>query len=176
MKQIFLLCAFLSFVLQPTTARCEAVVPGENPDVPRTHWAYEAYDLLVANGLFAPRVQPCFPSALPSENTRYEFAVGIARSLQGAPRDSAFESVARNRLTRAEINDLINALRREFVVELANMGVRDFPKLGNDLEGRVQKPARLTVSKDFLHRLGSATFIPSDVERYLEKTPSDPPE
>jgi hypothetical protein len=71
--------------------------------------------------------------------------------------DLVFKRDIANFITRAEVNDLIAALRKEFADELARLGVRV-----DNLEGRVQAlenrkpvPPRHALSLGLLHRLGN---------------------
>jgi len=145
----------------------------EYPDVPRGHWAYEAINRLSNAGII---------EGLPDGNyrgqkamTRYEFAVAIARLLdrirvdpavafdntENARRLTALEARPVPDITRAEVNDLIAALRREFADELARLGVRvdALENRVSNLENRVNAPARVTVTPSILHRTGTATYI-----------------
>lgn len=64
-------------------------------------------------------------------------------------------------MTRQEINDLIAALRREFADELARLGVRvgALETRVDNLENRVPKPARLTITPSILWAGGTANYI-----------------
>ena len=66
-----------------------------------------------------------------------------------------------NYMTRQEINDLIAALRREFADELARLGVRvdQAERRLTDIENRVNKPPRLTITPSILWRGGTASYI-----------------
>jgi hypothetical protein len=155
----------------------------EYPDVPKGHWAYDALNTLSAAGIIEGRPGGNYYGNQPM--TRYEFAVAIARLLKNMggvamPGAAYNDTELRNRITnlenkpapvipaqirpditRAEVNDLIKALRTEFADELANLGVR--VGAAEDritaLETRVAKPARLTVTPGILHRSGTASYI-----------------
>jgi hypothetical protein len=162
-------------------AQAQAADRAEYPDVPRGHWAYEALNRLSQAGII---------EGLPNGNyggnksmTRYEFAVAIARLLdkigdrsstvQPTTTNPPFDpTTINNRLTalearpvpditRAEVNDLIGALRREFADELARLGVRVDALEGrvSNLENRVAAPPRVTITPSLLHRTGTATYI-----------------
>jgi hypothetical protein len=147
----------------------------EYPDVPRGHWAYDAINRLSQAGII---------EGLPNGNyggqkamTRYEFAVAIARLLERMPaslppgtdvdlgpltnRVTALEARPTPDITRAEVNDLIAALRREFADELARLGVRvdALENRVSALENRVAAPPRTTITPSILHRTGTATYI-----------------
>ncbi len=155
----------------------------EYPDVPRGHWAYEAINKLSQAGIIEGLPNGNYYGNKPM--TRYEFAVAIARLLerigdaQAGPAGPAGPAGAQgpagpagaqgpagtagnnNGITRDEVNDLINSLRREFQDELARLGVRTdaLEARVGDLENRVAKPPRMTVTPSFLHRTGTATYI-----------------
>ncbi len=149
----------------------------EYPDVPRGHWAYEAINRLSQIGVI---------EGLPNGNyygnkpmTRYEFAVAIARLIDrfgtatGTATVGAIGPVgpvgpvgpqganAPDTITRAEVNDLLAALRREFADELARLGVRvdALENRVSDLENRVTAPPRVTLTPSILTRHGTATYI-----------------
>ena len=152
----------------------------EYPDVPKNHWAYEALDKLSRAGILEGR-----PGGVYEGNksmTRYEFAVAIARLLDkvptgGGPNNPAYnDSELRGRIgalelrpvpdiTRAEVNDLITALRTEFATELERMGVRVDALEGrvSTLENRVAVPPRVTFTPSILHRAGGASYIDNTV-------------
>jgi len=147
----------------------------EFPDVPRGHWAYEAINRLAAAGIIEGREGGVYVGN--ASMTRYEFAVAIARLLDkiGGTVDlttinsrlDALEArptaVAGTNpdITRAEVLQLIAALRTEFADELARLGVRvgDLEGRVNALENKVPAPPRVTITPSFLHRTGSANYI-----------------
>jgi len=157
-----------------------APAPAEYPDVPRGHWAYDALNKLSQAGIIEG-----LPNGLYAGNkamTRYEFAVAIARLLERIPGEQTvvtpptvtpFNNAENERrlrdlearavpdITRAEVNDLIAALRREFADELARLGVRVDALEGRvtALENRVTAPPRVTITPSILHRTGTATYI-----------------
>jgi len=147
----------------------------EFPDVPRGHWAYEAINRLAAAGIIEGREGGVYVGN--ASMTRYEFAVAIARlldkigtgpdlteinnrltALENAPKGGT--TVAPD-ITRAEVLQLIAALRTEFADELARLGVRvgDLEGRVNALENKVPAPPRVTITPSFLHRTGSANYI-----------------
>lgn len=157
----------------------------EYPDVPRNHWAYQAIDRLSRAGIIEGYPNGTFSGGRPM--TRYEFAVAIARILDkmgaggvgppGATGAAGAEGVPGpagppgpqgpvgpipgDMLTRAQVNDLIAALRREFADELARLGAR-VDALDNRvtaLENRVPAPPRVTVTPSLLWRSGVASYI-----------------
>jgi len=84
---------------------------------------------------------------------------------QGPPGPLDPELVKRSELapfiTRADVNDLIAALRREFADELARVGARldaTEARLFN-VENAVARPPRTTVTIGALHRTGTANYI-----------------
>ena len=151
--------------------------PAEYPDVPRGQWANQALNKLSQIGVI---------EGLPNGNyygnkpmTRYEFAVAIARLLDRIPslpavvagerfdnsenerRLTALEGRPIPDITKAEVNDLIGSLRREFADELARLGVR-LDAVENrltNLENRVTAPQRMTLSASLLARQGTADYI-----------------
>lgn len=146
----------------------------EYPDVPRGHWAYNAIDRLSQAGIIEGLPNGNYAGQKPM--TRYEFAVAIARLLdrigtgggvgpQGPPGAQGIPGTAgtggAGDITRAEVNDLIAALRREFADELARLGVRVDALEGrvSNLENRVNAPNRVTITPSLLHRTGTATYI-----------------
>lgn len=150
----------------------------EYPDVPKNHWAYEALDKLSRAGILEGR-----PGGVYEGNksmTRYEFAVAIARLLDKqvvTPGGEVFDpTVINNRLTalearpvpditRAEVNDLITALRTEFATELERLGVRVDALEGrvSNIENRVAVPPRVTFTPSLLHRAGGASYINNQI-------------
>ena len=153
----------------------------EYPDVPRGHWAYEAINKLSQAGIIEGLPNGNYYGNKPM--TRYEFAVAIARLLeriggQGSQGEQGIQGVPgpagpagpagtagtvgnNNGITRDEVNDLIAALRREFSDELARLGVRVDAVEGRltNLENRVAKPPRMTITPSLLHRTGTYTPI-----------------
>jgi len=170
---------------QPATT-----APAEYPDVPRGHWAYEALNRLSQAGIIEGLPNGTYAGNKPM--TRYEFAVAIARLLDKIPASgggTAYDDTAiRSRLdalearpdlsgrvaalearpipdiTRAEVMDLISALRTEFANELSRLGVRvtAVEDRVTILENRVPAPPRLTVTPSILHRFGSANYISNE--------------
>jgi len=155
-------------------AQAQTTERAEYPDVPRGHWAYDAIDALSRAGIIEGRPGGVYEGNRPM--TRYEFAVAIARLLQKIPgastavtysddelrrRIAALEARAVPDITRAEVQDLITALRTEFADELSRLGQRvdAFDARIGALENRVTKPPRLTLTPSILHRTGSATYI-----------------
>jgi hypothetical protein len=161
----------------------------EYPDVPRGHWAYEAIDRLSKAGIIEGMPNGTYMGQKPM--TRYEFAVAIARLLDKLPRGGGGgergergergETGARGAdavlpddlvrrgeiadfVRRAELNDLIAALRREFADELSRLGVRvgAVEDRVTALENRVPKPPRLTITPSILHRTGTANYIDNE--------------
>jgi len=147
----------------------------EFSDVPTTHWAYPALSKLAAAGIlegYPPTGNYIGQRAM----TRYEFAIAIARILEKIPTQQEVKDVdltqVNNRLTqlegrrqpditRAEVNDLIAALKREFADELARISAR-VDVLDNRvgvLENRVAAPPRLTFSPSVNMRTGYASYI-----------------
>jgi hypothetical protein len=156
-------------------AQAAATAPAEYPDVPRGHWAYDAIDALSRAGIIEGRPGGVYEGNRPM--TRYEFAVAIARLLQKIPgqpttvaaysdqelrdRITRLEARPTPDITRAEVQDLITALRTEFADELSRLGQRmdAFDTRLGVLENRVVKPPRLTLTPSILHRTGSANYI-----------------
>ncbi|HEX8466039.1 MAG TPA: S-layer homology domain-containing protein [Abditibacterium sp.] len=143
-------------------------------DVPRDHWAYAALQKLAASGI----VEGYSPSGNyrgQQPMTRYEFAVAVARFpiRHGVSSPPLFDSpVLYMRLqdlgqrpipdiTRAQINDLISALQREFRDEIARLGgrVETLETRVSALENRVEPPPRLAITPSILHRTGIANYI-----------------
>ncbi len=143
----------------------------EFQDVPRDHWAYGALQKLASAGL----VEGYSPTGEFRGNrgmTRYEFAVVIARMTNrninlpvpdsyNQERLDALEARPIPDVTRAQVNDLIAALQREFRDELARLGGRVDTLEGRvgALENRVTPPPRLTVTPSILHQTGYANSI-----------------
>ena len=145
----------------------------EFQDVPTGHWAYPALQKLAAAGILEG-----YP---PSGNfigqrpmTRYEFAVAIARLLNRiGPSGTDFDPTRINQrldalelrpvpdVTRQQVQDLIDALRREFQDEIARINGRVdvLDSRVGALENRVPAPNRLTTAVSILHRRGYANYI-----------------
>lgn len=161
----------------------QAQAPAEYPDVPLDHWAYPAINKLSQAGVLEG-----YPNGQYQGNramTRYEFAVAIARLLQNmgpggqgekgdtgatGPAGPAGPAGARgpagpvdisNLVTKPELRDALDALKKEFQAELAALGVRvdELDARVTALENRVVKPPRMTVSASLLHRTGTANYI-----------------
>lgn len=145
----------------------------EFPDVPRNHWAYEAINKLASAGIIEGREGGVYVGN--ASMTRYEFAVAIARLLDKLPTTAGGvtydDTDVLRRLkeledrpqgiSRAEVLELIAALRTEFADELARLGVRvtDVENRLTALENKVAAPPRLTITPSLLHRQGSANYI-----------------
>jgi hypothetical protein len=128
----------------------------EYPDVPSTHWAYAAVNRLSQIGVIEGRPGGTYNGNEPM--TRYEFAVAIARLLQRiAPTQQVDLTPLTTRITtlegrpvpdifRADVVELINALRTEFRDELNRLGVRvtDLENRVSLIENRVPAPPRQT--------------------------------
>jgi len=165
------------------SAHAQGETSAEFPDVPKDHWAYAALQKLAAAGVLEG-----YP---PSGNyigakpmTRYEFAVAIARVLNQIPapaaayvpptdlvhqpeldatnqRVTALEARPIPDITRAQVDDLLKALRTEFAAELATIDGRldvDEARI-TALENKVPAPPRMTVSLAVLSRAGDANYI-----------------
>lgn len=148
----------------------------EFQDVPLGHWAYPALQKLAAAGI-VEGVPPKGDYQGKRAMTRYEFAVAIARLLDRIPnvptQNDPFnpanlqaqidELKARPvpDVTRAQVQDLIDALRREFADELARLDgrVTAVENRVTTLENRVAAPPRTVLSAAFLHRRGYANYI-----------------
>lgn len=165
-------------VVAPTlVSSAHAQDRAEFSDVPTTHWAYPALNKLAAAGIlegYPPTGNYIGQRAM----TRYEFAVAIARILDRIqPGAEPFDPTAINNaitalntridglrqpdITKAEVNDLIAALRREFADELARLGARVsvLETRVDALENRVAAPPRLTIAPSVLHRTGYTNYI-----------------
>ncbi|MBV9864490.1 MAG: S-layer homology domain-containing protein [Abitibacteriaceae bacterium] len=155
----------------------------EYPDVPRGHWAYQAIDRLSRAGIIEGLPNGTYAGQKPM--TRYEFAVAIARILDkiptgpggpgqqgepgrqgepgpaGPPGPAGKDAEVADFVKRAELNDLIAALRREFADELARLGSRvdALEARTTNLENRVTVPPRVTITPSLLHRTGVASYI-----------------
>lgn len=142
----------------------------EFQDVPRDHWAYAALQKLAAAGVLEG-YPPTGDFRGQRAMTRYEFAVAIARLLDriSGPTDNsaliarldALEARPIPDVTRAQVNDLIAALQREFRDELARLGGRvdTLETRVGALENRVTPPPRLTITPSILHQTGVANYI-----------------
>lgn len=149
----------------------------EYPDVPANHWAYSALNTLSQAGVIEGRPGGNYFGNEPM--TRYEFAVAIARLLQRIGGDTGgtvnlgpindrlttLEGRAVPDIFRADVVELINALRTEFRDELNRLGVRvtDLENRVTSLENRVPAPSRQSVSFGLLHRAGFASYINSGI-------------
>jgi hypothetical protein len=157
----------------------------EFPDVPRDHWAYAALQKLAAAGVlegYPPTGN--YIGAKPM--TRYEFAVAIARVLNNLPNNTfdptalqtqiskntadianhgtrldALEKRPIPDINRAQVTDLIEALRREFRDELARLNGRvdTLDARVTAIENRIAVPPRLTTTLSVLAQTGSANYI-----------------
>lgn len=147
----------------------------EFQDVPRDHWAYNALQKLAAAGV-VEGYPPAGDFRGQRAMTRYEFAVAIARILDRIPNTPNVtpynDTELRNRITtlegrpipdvtRAQVNDLIAALQREFRDELARLGGRVDTLEGRvtTLENRVTPPPRLTITPSVLVQTGYTNYI-----------------
>lgn len=148
----------------------------EFADVPLGHWAYPALQKLAAAGI-VEGYPPTGNFIGQRPMTRYEFAVAIARLLDRIPNpttgggdttitnppynDADLRALINERPTRAQVQDLIDSLRREFQDELARINGR----LGivedrlTTVENRIAAPPRTVISASFLHRRGFANYI-----------------
>jgi hypothetical protein len=183
--------ALVAPIVAPSLApTASAQAPAEYPDVPLDHWAYNAINKLSAAGVLEG-----YPNGQYQGNramTRYEFAVAIARLLQNLPTgggpagpkgdtgaagpagpkgDTGATGPAgtvpniSNLVTKQELADAIDALRKEFRPELEALGVRidGLDARVTALENRVVKPPRLTITPSILHRTGVATYIDNEL-------------
>lgn len=180
MKKMTKLSALLAVAaVAPAVVAPKLVAPAqaqdraEFQDVPRDHWAYAALQKLAAAGVLEG-----YPPAGNFQGqramTRYEFAVAIARLLATFPEGGQTynDTELRNRIgalearpvpdiTRAQVQDLITALQREFRDELARLGGRvdTLETRVTTLENRVTPAPRLTTTLSALHQTGSADYI-----------------
>jgi hypothetical protein len=146
----------------------------EFPDVATNHWAYAALQKLAQAGVlegYAPHGDYLGNKPM----TRYEFAVALARALQNLPQPTTAPAVDLGPLTnrvaalearpqgisRQDLNDAIDSLRKEFGDELKTIDAR----LDNDegrisaLENRVVAPNPLTISVGIVHHAGTSNYI-----------------
>jgi len=151
----------------------------EFADVPLGHWAYPALQKLAAAGI-VEGYPPTGNFIGQRPMTRYEFAVAIARLLDRIPgqtelppavtpyndrelrdRIGVLEARPVPDINRAQVQDLIDALRREFADELARINGRlDVAETRlTNLENRIAAPPRTVISASFLHRRGYANYI-----------------
>jgi len=157
---------------QAAAATTAAPSEREFQDVPLTHWAYPALQKLAAAGVLEG-YPPTGNFIGQRPMTRYEFAVAIARLLNTIPtatttdlsgintRLGALEAHPIPDITRAQTQDLIDALRREFQDEIARINGRldVVESRVGALENRVPATNRLTTSVSILHRRGFANYI-----------------
>jgi len=150
----------------------------EFADVPLGHWAYPALQKLAAAGI-VEGYPPTGNYIGQRPMTRYEFAVAIARLLDRIPTIPEVQNVTpyndtelRNRIgalearpvpdiNRAQVQDLIDALRREFADELARVNGRidALDTRVGVIENRIAAPPRTVIAASFLHRRGYANYI-----------------
>jgi hypothetical protein len=151
----------------------------EFADVPLGHWAYPALQKLAQAGILEG--YPPTGNYIGNRSmTRYEFAVAIARLLDRIPGTQTIppavtpynDAELRGRIerleirpvpdvTRAQVNDLIDALRREFADEISRINGRLDGVEGRlgVIENRIAAPPRTVISASFLHRRGYANYI-----------------
>ncbi|WP_157947626.1 S-layer homology domain-containing protein [Abditibacterium utsteinense] len=172
------LSALLAVAAAPAVVAPSMVAPAhaqdraEFQDVPRDHWAYAALQKLAAAGVLEG-YPPTGDFRGQRAMTRYEFAVAIARLLNTLPSgESGLNQATLDRITvvenrpvpdvtRAQVNDLIAALQREFRDELARLSGRvdSIENRLNIVENRVTPPPRLTITPSILHHTGIANYI-----------------
>jgi len=158
-----------------------AAETAEYPDVPQNHWAYEAINKLSQAGIIEGMPNGTYMGNKPM--TRYEFAVAVARILDkvggagasgaqgeqgpqgpqgpaGAVGPAGQIPDVSQFVKRKELTDAINALRNEFAPELKALGVRvdDLDKRVTDIENRLAKPPKLTITPSMLFRAGSSNY------------------
>lgn len=173
----------------------------EYPDVPQNHWAYDAINKLSQAGIIEGMPNGTYMGNKPM--TRYEFAVAVARILdkigpngpggvgpQGPKGDTGATGATgatgpagpagqipdvSQYVKRQELTDAINALRNEFAPELKALGVRvdDLDKRVTDIESRLAKPPKLTITPSLLFRAGSANYISKDASNYPRNDKAD---
>jgi len=172
-------------VMPALVTPAQAQAAKEFPDVPADHWAYPALQKLAAAGV----LEGYPPSGAYIGNrpmTRYEFAVAIARVLNKIPvippavpfptipaqnppyndaelrgRIGALEARPVPDITKAQVNDLINALRTEFKDELARVNAK-LTALDNritEVESKIPPPPKMTVTMGINARGGVANYI-----------------
>jgi len=165
-------------IVAPTVAHAQATT-NAFADVPQGHWAYDALQKLAQAGI-VEGYPPTGEYKGARTMTRYEFAVAIARLLERIPgqqeipptqpgyndrelrdRIGVLEARPVPDVTRAQVNDLIDALRREFADELAKVNGRLDALDGrvSTIENRIAAPPRTVISASFLHRRGYANYI-----------------
>ena len=183
-------------VVAPTlVSSAHAQDRAEFSDVPTTHWAYPALNKLAAAGIlegYPPTGNYIGQRAM----TRYEFAVAIARILDRFPTaaepfnpaeinaaisalNTRIDGLRQPDITKAEVNDLIAALRREFADELARLGARVnvLETRLDAVENRVAAPPRLTIAPSVLHRTGYTNYIDNGAatgRQFLNPTNGNP--
>ncbi len=172
MSALLAVAAAAPAVVAPMVSPAQAQNRAEFQDVPRDHWAYPALQKLAAAGILEG-YPPTGDFRGQRAMTRYEFAVAIARLLDNLPtgnggpnqatldRITALEARAVPDVTRAQVNDLIAALQREFRDELARLSGRvdTLETRVGALENRVIPPPRLTITPSILHHTGIANYI-----------------
>lgn len=159
-------------VVPSLVAPAQAQDRPEFQDVPRDHWSYAALQKLAAAGILEG-YPPTGDFRGQRAMTRYEFAVAIARLLDNLPsgsgglnqatldRITALEARPVPDVTRAQVNDLIAALQREFRDELARLSGRvdTLETRVSAIENRVTPPPRMTITPSILHQTGIANYI-----------------
>jgi len=154
----------------------------EFADVPLGHWAYPALQKLAQAGILEG-YPPTGNFIGQRPMTRYEFAVAIARLLDRIPavqppgpdvvQNPPFDNTRNEQrlrdlegrpipdVTRQQVNDAIDALRREFNDELTRLGARidGIDARLTNVENRMAAPPRTVISASFLHRRGYANYI-----------------
>lgn len=162
----------------------------EFPDVPRGHWAYEALDKLAKAGIVEGLPDGTYGGNKSMTRYEFAVAIarllnripkggdlaGAMRGPQGekgekgdkgdtGPQGPPGTGGTAIDLTpyakKAEVQDLINALRREFADELARLGdrVTANEKAIAALSARIPAPPRVTVSMGVNWNGGSANYI-----------------
>ena len=187
--------ALVAPVVMPSHAPAAmAAETAEYPDVPQNHWAYEAINKLSQAGIIEGMPNGTYMGNKPM--TRYEFAVAVARILdkvggagangaQGAQGEQGPQGPrgpvgpagqipdVSQFVKRPELVDAINALRNEFAPELKALGVRvdDLDKRVTDIENRLAKPPKLTITPSLLFRAGSANYISQNYDGQADYGP-----
>jgi len=165
-----------------SSARAQAAAPATVPtdpafqDVKPGHWAYDALQKLAAAGVLEG-YPPTGNYIGQRPMTRYEFAVAIARLLDRiqvpvSAGTSYNDTELRNRITtlegrplpdvtRAQVQELIDALKREFQDDIARIDgkVTALDQRMSAVEARVPATNRLTTAVSILHRRGFANYI-----------------